>query len=193
MVQLHSLPKGALCSFDVSQLLPQKGVAAHPQRERSILKCTVAQLSSTKRNSSTARGSICAKFFPRKRVIFIPTGRLASLTPQSCCIKKQIWLGKYNPFLATIQGPQVFLKFICTRSILILKNSLVFSKNVYAYSSVNFIFLFLILYTIPKLYWKIGLICAILTSYCFRILKVNITDEDSDWSQYFSLELVFFQ
>ena len=62
-VQLHSLPKGALCSFDVSQLLPQKGAAAHTQRERSIPKCIVAQLSSAKRNSSTARGSICAKFF----------------------------------------------------------------------------------------------------------------------------------
>ena len=62
-VQLHSLPKGALCSFDVSQLLPQKGAAAHPKRERSIPKCIVAQLSSAKRNSSTARGSICAKFF----------------------------------------------------------------------------------------------------------------------------------
>ena len=62
-MQLHSLPKGALCFFDVSQLLPQKGAAAHSQRERSIPKCIVAQLSSGKRSSSTARGSICTKLF----------------------------------------------------------------------------------------------------------------------------------
>ena len=35
-VQLHSLPEGALCSVDVSQLLPEKGVVAHPQKKRSI-------------------------------------------------------------------------------------------------------------------------------------------------------------
>ena len=37
-VQLHFLPKGALCSFDVSQLLFKKGAADHPQRERCIPK-----------------------------------------------------------------------------------------------------------------------------------------------------------
>ena len=33
-VQLYSLPKGALCFFDVSQLLPKKGEAAYPHGKK---------------------------------------------------------------------------------------------------------------------------------------------------------------
>ena len=66
-----------------------------------------------------------------------------------------------------------------------------FSKNGYVkYFLQIFSFLFSIHY--QSCIKKLGIICAILTSYCFHILEINITDEDSSQSRNVSLKLLFF-